>query len=490
MSRIVLPNAVCEAEGSPSPPEGPLYGEIAAKIGQLIEQGTYRAGERIPSIRTLSRQMHVSINTVTGAYLRLENAGLIEARPQSGYYVRSRPPEPPADGGFSRADDLTAKTVEFDKQILRIRRNLARPALVPLGAGSPNPELLPIARLNRIMAAQLRRFPHESVSYAPPNGMEPLRTQIARRSPTYGCALSPDEIFITSGGVEAVTLALLATCRAGDTVAIGSPVYQTYLNTMQWMGLKVLEIPSSPRDGMNLDVLAYALKQTPIRACLVLATFNNPLGGDMPGEKKRELVGLLNKHTIPLIEDDVYGDIGFAATRPHVCKAYDKKGLVLLCSSFSKTLAPGYRVGWIVPGRFAARIEPIKSHLNVAASSPAQLAMAEFLVSGGYDRHLRALRTSYVRQIAQMRDAIGRHFPAGTRITRPEGGSALWVEMPEGTDSLKLHERALGHGIAVAPGALFTLGEQYRNCIRLNAAFWGPHIEPAIETLGKLARMT
>lgn len=227
-------------------PPVPLYEEIAAKIGRQIEQGAYRAGERIPSIRTISRQMRVSINTAMGAYTRLENDGLIEARPQSGYYVRSRPPEPAAKV-TRQNDDMAARPVAFGKPVLRIRRNLARPAAVPLGAGAPNPALLPIAKLNRIMTAQMRRFPHDSVSYAPPDGMEPLRIQIARRSPTYGCALSPDEILVTSGGVEAVTLGLLATCRAGDTVAIGSPVYHTYLNTMQWMGLKVLEIPSSPR---------------------------------------------------------------------------------------------------------------------------------------------------------------------------------------------------------------------------------------------------
>ncbi|GAA0585969.1 PLP-dependent aminotransferase family protein [Rhizomicrobium electricum] len=462
-----------------------LYEEIAERIGRQIEQGAYRPGERIPSIRTLSTNLRVSINTVMGAYARLENAGLVEARPQSGYYVRSRPPEPEAR---PYDDELAAKTVEFGPRIWRIRRNLARPCPVQLSGGAPNPALLPIAKLNRIMAAQMRLFPHESVSYSPPAGFERLRTQIARRSPESGCTFSPKDIIVTSGGVEGVTLALQATCRAGDTVAIGSPVYHTYLASIQGMGLKVLEIPSSPRDGLNVDVLAYALRQTPVRACLILATFNNPLGGVMPDNRKRALVELLARHDIPLIEDDVYGDLGYAPQRPFTCKAFDKKGLVLLCSSFSKTLAPGYRVGWIVPGRFQAKIEALKACFSVAAPSPTQLALAEFLTNGGYDRHLRTLRKAYVRQVEQMRAAIGRHFPKGTHVTRPEGGSVLWIEMPAGTDGLALHERALKEGIAVAPGAMFTLGDQYRNCIRVNAAFWSNRVEAAIARLGKLAK--
>lgn len=466
-----------------------LYEEIAAKVGRLIERGTYRPGDRIPSIRELSRQFRVSINTVMEAYLRLEDACLVEARPQSGHYVRCRLPEP--EPPVSRAiceEDLAAKPVALGERALRIRSRLADPALVPLGQGTPNPDLLPAAKLNRILAAQTRRFPRESVAYAPVRGTMRLRTQIARRSLACGCSLSPDDIVVTSGCVEAVTLALQATCRPGDTVAVGSPVYYTFLNSIQWLGLKVLEIPSSPREGMNLDVLAYALRQNPVHACIAICTFNNPLGGSMPDEKKRDLVRLLAKHDIPLIEDDVYGELGFAASRPIAAKAYDRKGLVLMCSSFSKTLAPGYRVGWIAPGRFQPKIEGLKSLFNIATSSPAQLAIAEFLTNGGYDRHLRSLRQAYLRQVMQMRDAVARHFPPGTRVTRPDGGSVVWVEMPEAVDALTLHEQALSQSIGVAPGMLFTMGDQYRNCIRLNAAFWSDRAEKAVRILGELAR--
>ena len=464
-----------------------LYEEVAARIGGMIGKGSYRAGERIPSIRALSRQMRVSVNTVMEAYARLENQGMIEARPQSGYYVCSRLAEPsgrpvPRVG----AGELAPNPVILRDVALEVMRNLANPSLVPLGGGIPNTELSPVDKLNRMLASESRRFRLQSISYPPYQGHKRLRTQIARRLFTSGCSLAPDDIVITSGCVEAMNLALQAVCRPGDTVAIGSPVYPTFLKSIQWLGLKVLEIPSNG-EGMNLDVLDYAIRHNPVSACITIASFNNPLGSLMPDDRKRDLVMLLAKHDIPLIEDDVYGDLAYGPVRPPSTKAYDEKGLVLYCSSFSKTLAPGYRVGWIAPGRFKEKVAQLKSLFNIATASPTQLAVAEFLTNGGYDHHLRTLRRTYARQTAHVREAIGRHFPAGTRVSRPEGGYILWVEMPEGFDAFRLYEEALKEGIGVAPGSIFTLGDAYRNCFRLNAAFWSERVEQALETVGELA---
>jgi DNA-binding transcriptional MocR family regulator len=466
-----------------------LYEEVASKISGMIEKGTYRPGERIPSIRHLSRQMRVSINTVMGAYAHLENVGMVEARPQSGYYVRCRLLEPEVrPAKWKSTENLAPNPVTLGDIPLQIMRNISNISLVPLGRSTPNPDLLPIDKLNRMLATESRRFRIQSVSYTAASGNKRLRTQIAKRSLNSGCPLSPEDILITSGCVEAVTLALQATCRPGDTVAIGSPVYYTFLNSIQWMGLKVLEIPSTPREGMNLEVLSYAIKHNPVHACIIISNFNNPLGSLMPDEKKRELVGLLAKRGIPLIEDDVYGDLAFGPVRPTVIKTYDEKGMVLLCSSFSKTLAPGYRVGWIVPGRFQQKVEQLKTLFNIATASPTQLAIAEFLANGGYDHHLRTVRRVYARQVAQVRDAVGRHFPRGTRVTRPEGGFVLWVEMPEEVNALRLYEQALQKGISIAPGPIFTTtDDKFSNCIRLNAAFWSEQIEQAMETLGGMA---
>lgn len=466
----------------------PLYEEIAARIGFLIDQGTYRPGDRIPSIRDLSRKMQVSINTIMGAYAHLENIGMVEARPQSGYYVRSRLPEPAVGVRKNSADeDPVACCVSIDEVPMRIMRSLSDAALVPIGGGIPNPDLLPIDKLNRMLSTESRRFRVQSITYSGARGTQRLRTQIAKRSLSAGCTVSPDDIVVTSGCVEAVTLALQATCRPGDTVAIASPVYYTFLHSIQWMGLKILEIPSTPREGMSIDVLGYAIRNNPVHACLVISNFNNPLGSVMPDEKKRELVALLAQHDIPLIEDDVYGDLAFGPSRPTAVKSFDEKGLVLYCSSFSKTLAPGYRVGWIVPGRYRRKVQQIKSLFNIATASPTQLAIAEFLTNGGYDHHLRTVRRVYGRQVEKVRDAVARWFPLGTRVTRPEGGFILWVEMPEEVDAFRLYEGALKKGISLAPGTLFSNGDRFRNCIRLNAAFWSERVEQALETVGEMA---
>ncbi|HEX9080331.1 MAG TPA: PLP-dependent aminotransferase family protein [Desulfuromonadaceae bacterium] len=462
-----------------------LYEEVSARVREMIAKSTYRAGERIPSIRALSRQMRVSANTVMEAYGRLENAGLIEARPQSGYYVCSRPTEPGATV-VEKAAALAPNPVTIGDVALQVMAALATPSLVPMGGGMPNTELSPIDKLNRMLASESRRFRLQSVSYPPAQGHKRLRTQIARRSLTAGCSLAPDDVVVTSGCVEAMNLALQAVCRPGDTVAIGSPVYPTFLKSIQWMGLKVLEIPSNGQ-GMNLDVLEYAIRHNRISACITIATFNNPLGSLMPDEKKQELVALLARHDIPLIEDDVYGDLAHGPGRPVATKAFDDKGLVLYCSSFSKTLTPGYRIGWIAPGRFRERVVQVKALLNVASSSPAQLAIAEFLTNGGYDHHLRKIRRIYARQTAQLREAALHHFPLGTRVSRPEGGYILWVEMPAGYDGFKLYEAALREGIGIAPGTIFTMGDGYGSCFRLSAAFWSERCEQAVETLGGLA---
>ncbi len=467
---------------------GLLYEKVAFNIQAMIEKETYRAGEKIPSIRNLSRLMHVSINTVMEAYAYLENVGLIEARPQSGYYVSKRLGAVGIKGENKKIiEDIAPNSVTFADIPLQIMRNLHNASLVPLGGGSPNPQLLPIDKLNKMLSSQSRRFRIQNISYAAAAGMKKLRMQIAKRSLTYGCNLAPEDIIITSGCIEAVTLALQATCRPGDTVAIASPVFYTFLHSIQWMGLKVLEIPATPQEGINLDVLRYALNQNPIHACIFISNFNNPVGSLMTDDKKRELVTLLAKYNIPLIEDDVYGDLSFGPDRPSAAKAYDEKGSVLYCSSFSKTLAPGYRVGWIVPGKYRERVEQLKSILNVATASPTQLAVAEFLTNGGYDQHLRKLRRTYARQTAFVCSAVKRYFPWGTRITHPEGGFILWVEMPDDVDSLKLYEAALQNGISIAPGIIFsTTGDKYNNCIRLNAAYWSEEVEQALETLGTI----
>jgi DNA-binding transcriptional MocR family regulator len=464
----------------------PLYEEVADRVARLVAEGTYGPGSRIPSVRALSRQLRVSITTVMEAYGLLEDRGLIEARPQSGFYVRPRRVDLPAEPDMSHPSQQPTEITIRDLSMM-IMRDIRNTGLIPLGAAIPDPEHLPVDRLNRMLSTEARRFRSQSVSYETPPGCERLRVQVARRMVTAGCALTPDEIVTTCGCMEAVNLALLALCKPGDTVAIESPTYYNFLQALDLFGLKALEIPTHPRDGMSIEALAYALEHNRVSACVVCTNFGNPLGSVMPDERKQQLVQLLAQHDVPLVEDDINGDLSFALERPRVAKSWDRNGTVLLCSSFSKTLAPGYRVGWIAPGRYQREIERLKGFISVADATPTQLAVAEFLANGGYDHHLRRLRRTHASQLAQMAQAVGQHFPRGTRVTCPSGGFVLWVEFPEYVDSLTLYQQALSAGITIAPGPIFSATGKYRNCIRLNGGYWSPRIEGGIAKLGQLA---
>jgi len=463
-----------------------LYEQVAGEIAGLIEQGTFRAGDRVPSLRQLSQRFNVSINTVMQAYTILEDQRLIEARPQSGYYVRSRVPEI-REPDFKSRSFIAPTTVTISDLCHQVMHNMMNHDLLPLGSAIPHNKNLPVDKLNRIMASEVRRLSEQSVSYQMPPGYERLRVQIARRALVAGISSGPDDILVTSGCVEAVFLALRATCHAGDTIAVESPFYFNFLQMIAELGLKALEIPSTPRDGISIEALRYAIEQNKISACLIIANFGNPLGSLMPDERKKELVDLLASHNIPLIEDDIYGDLTFSNDRPTAAKSFDHSDLVIYCSSFSKTIAPGYRVGWAIAGRFQGEMERLKMIMNIAAASPTQLALAEFLANGGYDHHLRSIRRIHARNISQMADAVARYFPTGTCITHPTGGFILWVEMPAGTDAIKLYHRALEQRISIVPGPLFSLSNKYSNHIRLSAAQWDEKIEQGIKTLGMLA---
>jgi len=465
----------------------PLYEQVAGKIAAMVEKGTFRPGERVPSIRSLSRQMKVSVNTVREAYGYLEMRCVLEARPQSGYYVCTRLPETPSEPVYEKVR-IQPTNVGIADLAEMVMRDIHNPDLIQLGASIPDPTLLPIDRLNRMLSSEIRRRPIASVSYTLPPGYERLLKQIAKRMVGLGCAFGPEDIIVTNGCIEAVTMALFVTCRPGDTLAVESPTYYGFLQLIQQMGLKALEIPTTPASGMSIEALSYALETTKVSACLVVPNFSNPIGSVMPDERKAQLVGLLERHGVPLIEDDINSDLSHSDGRPTAAKCYDRTGNVILCSSFTKTLAPGYRVGWVVPGRFLARMRRLKLLMNIANATPPQMAIAEFLVSGGYDRHLRAIRRTYAKRMAMLGEAIGRHFPEGTRVTRPRGGFNLWIEMNPEVRALELYNEAIKQGITIAPGPLFSASDKFHNCVRLNAAFYSERSEMAIETLGKLAK--
>ncbi|HXI02099.1 MAG TPA: PLP-dependent aminotransferase family protein [Candidatus Saccharimonadales bacterium] len=465
-----------------------LYDRVAESIRSQIRRGSLRPGDRMPSLRRVSTQQRVSMTTAIQAYRLLENQGHLEARPKSGFFVRVPPaeqiPEPRPVARPGRP------AVPVHHAILReVIAAASDPENTPFGAACLSPELYPNRRLNLILKGILGRRPLHSARYTMPPGAEDLRRQIARRSGDMGCSFGPEDVTITSGALEAINVAIRAVLRPGHAIAVESPTFFGILQAAASMGMKVVEIPTDPRTGMDLAALAGAIRRHRIKACVVMTNCHNPLGYVLPDEVKKALVELTARHGVALIEDDIYGDLVFEGPRPRTAKSYDREGLVLLCSSYSKILAPGFRVGWIAAGRFRDEVNRLKFIGSIATPTLSQLAIAEFLESGGYDRHLRRLRAALAGQLTQIRHAAARYFPEGTRISRPAGGHMLWVELPGGTDAIRVYRRALAHRISVLPGPIFAAGDRYRNCLRLNGGYlWSEAHERALLTLGTLCR--
>ncbi|HNV27840.1 MAG TPA: PLP-dependent aminotransferase family protein, partial [Cyclobacteriaceae bacterium] len=461
------------------------YIEVADRIESLIEKRALKVGDKLLSVRALSKEQGISVSTAFQAYYFLESKGLIEARPQSGYYVKFSPQHTfdmptccePAD---------EALPVSIDEMISSVYHDLRSPKLTSFSLSAPHPSLLPSAKLNKSVMHSLRNSPDHCLNYEHIQGNELLRKQIARLSFNWGGSLSEDDVVVTAGCMEALSFCLRAVTKPGDAVATESPTFYGIFRVMQSLGLKVVEVPTDPVTGVDINYLNQAIPRFNIKACLFVCNFNNPIGSCVPDDKKKELVDMLARKEIPLIEDDIYGEMYFGKSRPKTCKTYDKKGLVLHCGSFSKSLAPGYRIGWTSPGRFKNEVIRLKRMNNISTNTLAQAAIAHFLQNGRYELHLRHLRKALHTQCLRYLQAITEFFPQETRITRPEGGFVLWVEMQHG-DGYKLHKRALKHQIGIAPGQIFSSQGQFHNYFRLSYGLpWSDTVESGLKTLGQL----
>ena len=462
------------------------YEQVAEKILSLIEHGVLKEGEKIPSMRQLSGELGVSVNTVKEAYWTLEKQNYIEAVPQSGFYVKKRARQ--FESSLLDPALMDPQQVGLCQIYGAFQYSGKYSPELNLGLSNMHPDFWPVEKLGKYMQEALRYHDHDSFSYVMSPGYPELRKQIARISLSGGMELNPDEIIITNGCHEAIFLTLMTVCKPGDTVVYESPIYFSSLQLLQRLNLKLIEIPASMEEGMNLDTLKFVLDNHSVKAVFTIANFNNPLGFVMPDDKKKEMVQLLEKYRVTLIEDDIYGDL-FYKTRPSSCKSYDKTGNVILCSSITKTVAPGLRIGWVVPGKdYYDEITRLKTLLNISTAGINQIAAARFLKEGGYDRHMRNFRGTLEAQVAEVRNCILENFPAGTEITEPSGGSLLWVTLPEGIDSLDIYHEALKKNILIAPGCLFSLRKKYSNCMRINAGHWNDKIRKAIVYLGKLCR--
>jgi DNA-binding transcriptional MocR family regulator len=455
-------------------------------IETQISTGALRANDRIPSVRSMSRVAKVSVSTVVQAYVHLENIGLVQARPQSGFYVRppnpQKLPEPRPKIARSR------RPVSVATEVLdTCREALARKDVVPLNGAFTSPTLYPNQRLNNLMREVLRDHPLNAGECILPPGLDELRRQIAKRMSLAGTPVDPSHVVVTGGTMDAVTLSLQVLCRPGDTVLVESPTYFGLLQAIEHLGLKVVEVPNHPAFGIDVEAVRNAARTTKLAAAVLMPNFNNPIGSLTPDDAKREIVQSLASLDVPIIEDDIYGDLHYGSVRPSSMRAFDDAGLVISCGSVSKTIALGYRIGWAISPQFHADITRAKFFSSVACPTLQQLVLARYYASGGYDRYLRRVRTILAGNSQHFMDAIARYFPAGTRVTRPAGGVVLWIELPRSVDGAELFRTALASRIGIAPGIVFSAKADYRNFIRLSCGLpWTSTLERALERLGRM----
>jgi DNA-binding transcriptional MocR family regulator len=465
-----------------------IYQDLTAQVIDLVQAGTLRCGDRAPSVRQLSRDRGASAGTVVHAYELLQARGYIKARPRSGFYISdawrttdlqqraSSPPRRPA-------------RLDVSHLVFEVLEAMRSTELVPLGSAFPGPDLFPLKQLASEIGPSTRAL-HErrSVEDLPP-GNEKLRRQISRRYLAAGAQVLPNEIVVTAGALEALNLSLQVVTNPGDIVLIESPSFYGCLQAIESLGRRALEVPTHPATGVDLDEVKRLLSQHAVRACWFMTAFQNPLGATMPDAARGRLVRLLAERQIPLIEDSVYSDLYLDEERPRSAKAFDKHGLVLDCGSFSKSLAPGYRLGWVAAGRFAQSVWRRKIMTSVATSIPIQAVIGDYLSRGGYDRHLRRLRRELGSRQKHFLEAMQEYMPRGMKWTRPAGGYLVWGELPSGVDAIELHQSALVRGISLAPGPIFSANDAFHHAIRLNYGHpWTTRMESSLSTLGSLIR--
>lgn len=463
-----------------------LYKRLSQEFEERILKGDLIAGEKLPSLRSLHQKLGLSIGTVYQAYVDLEAAGLVEARPKSGFYVsgsrvgRSLPryTRKPTRPGPVTMTGITKEVMDASLD----------PDLIPLGASTLSPELFPHKHLGRIIKSFSMDNIQSSLKYSHPLGNPLLRRLLANRMVGLIPAITDQDLIVTNGCMEGVALALQIVTRPGDMVAVESPTHFAFLQLLREMGLHAIAVPTDPGKGIDPDILTRVLDRHPVKTCLTIPNFHNPLGTLMSEERKKEVVRITNDRGVPVIEDDIYGEMYFGKSRPSLLKSYDRADLVFTCSSLSKALAPGFRIGWCAPPqRYLGALGRLKAAFSTASPTLPQEVLVEFMSGGSMDRYLRSLRAKLKRQVTETAQGIGRHFPAGTRFSLPQGGNILWIELPDRIDGIELYHRALAAGVSIVPGRAFSLSDDFENYIRISATSpYGRRIEEGLSIVGGL----
>ena len=465
------------------------YVTLADEIQDNILKGIFTPGEKLPSLRKLHNQLGLSVSTVHQAYIELEKRGRVEAREKSGFYVKALNKNP-LPNPVPEKDVTKPCRVVVNDLAETILSDLQRNDILQLGAAIASNELMPLKQLSRIMKSIPADVLQRHISnYDVCAGNLEFREELSKRMLGLACSISTKDIITTNGCLEAVSLCLRAVANPGDTILVESPVFHCFLQLIEDLNLYVIEIPGCPEKGMNPKVFEKTITSNKIKACLLDSNFQNPLGSVISKENKTAIIRIAEKYNVPIIEDDIYGDLFFGDKRPTTFKSLDKKGIVLYCSSFSKALAPGLRTGWTIPGKYKKTVIRMKLNTAISNSSINQAVIAKFLKTGAFDRHLRQLRNKLKNQASAIAIAVSKYFPDDTQITFPKGGMFIWVVLNKKIDSMEIYQKAYQKKISILPGTICSSSDRYKNCLRINCGVkWSQLLEDGIKTLGQIIK--
>lgn len=463
------------------------YETLVDQIREQIKNNIWRVGDKLPSLRKQTETTGMSLMTVLHAYQVLESQGWIVSHARSGYFVapkiqNSNPISKRSNATVSKAEEIDINDFVFD--VLKANRT---PYTVDFGSVYPDPSLYPRNQVNKSLTSAVGHMPTSSALDNLPPGNKGLRQIIAKRYAAEGMNVHPDEIVITAGALEALNLSLQAVTQAGDWVVVESPTFYGALQSLQRLNLRALSIRTHPTDGIDLDSLEDALKSHTVKACWLMTNQQNPLGCTLSNDKKARLMALLAEYNVYLIEDDVYSELYYGSQKPLPAKAFDQNGMTMHCSSFSKTLVAGFRIGWVAAGKMALPIQKLQMMSTLSASAPIQLALEKYLSARNYENHLRQLRRKLEQRKFAVWQMLCAEMPASVNINYSEGGYFLWIELPDHVDATVLYQQASKENISIAPGRMFSLNNEFDHCFRLNSSFECSLIqERAIKRLAEL----
>ncbi|AZA76891.1 PLP-dependent aminotransferase family protein [Chryseobacterium sp. G0186] len=440
-----------------------IYEVFTKIIEEQIRNGIFQPKDRLPSVREIKERYNISTSSVQSGFESLVIKGLIESVPRSGYFV-SQITEEPISKMKMKLPQVVRDEVFMKNVMLTSKRSSEHRSF---NNTVPGDLLIPQKLILRTMQEVIREKGASLLRYYPSNGLEALRKQIARHMGMHGCQLNPDELIITDGALQALTIALSSVTKAGDIVAVDSPCVFSILEVIANLGLKVVEIPVHYRSGFDTEYFRKICAENKISALVVTPNFHNPTGIMMSDATKKELVGIAETYELCIIENDLYSDLYFEEKRPSCIKNFDKKGLVMTYSSFSKTLAPGIRLGWLYAGSFYSKAERTKFALGRSVSPIYQELITQLLQDNKYERHLRSFRKKMSQQAFQLLEVLRKHFPEDSYFHKPQGGYSIWGQMPGNMDMLKFYQYCEEHQVLFTPGGTFSMTDQYSHHFRI-----------------------